>query len=171
MGAEGDTLILFETPEDFPVPFSTYFPEAMSVESIRTGEGDAIRFVADEADWGGEGAVLHAFFPTEEITSADIRDWVRDVAESRGTPRRATTQRYPWSIMEYRFEAAREDVEGDGARTGSVVLGRHEDQYYYVVVQARPQVADDFRTRVEQILDHWEWREGEGLGANGAPNE
>lgn len=157
-------LRLYRSPPGFPVPFSTYIPQDVRVQTMSSGEGDGFRFVADYGPGQTDSAAVYVFFYPERTTDDAAREITRTVAESRGPllPRAEIepVARYPWSIVEYRIEPG-----GTHPVAGHVVLGRHAGRFFYVAVIYPVEMGDGFVPRARQILDAWRWGDtGERLG-------
>lgn len=162
--AQPATLSLYRSPEGFPLAFSTYVPQEMRAETVSSGEGDGVRFIADSVGIEGDTAMVHVFFYPESSTESDAREVVRTAAESHGPIREFAevdpTDRYPWSIVEYR-------IDGGGVDdvNGTVALGRHAGRLFHVIVQLPATGGENFAERARMILEEWRWEDtGSGLG-------
>jgi hypothetical protein len=162
--AQPVTLRLYRSPEGFPLPFTTYVPQEMRVATVTSGEGDGVRFLADSIGVEGDTAMVHVFFYPESSTESDAREVVRTAAESYGPIREFAevdpTNRYPWSIVEYRIDGGGiDDVNGTAA------LGRHAGRFFHVIVQIPATAGESFAEQARTILEEWRWEDtGGGLG-------
>lgn len=162
--AQPVTLTLYRSPEGFPLAFSTYVPQEMRAETVSSGEGDGVRFLADSVGVEGDTAMVHVFFYPESSTESDAREVVRTAAEAYGPIREFAevdpTNRYPWSIVEYQIDGG-----GTDDVNGTVALGRHAGRLFHIIVQIPATAGESYAERARMILDEWRWEDtGGGLG-------
>lgn len=146
----------FTSPEGWGLAFSTDLPADMVAETVSSGEGDGVRFVAHFGGVRNEDAAVHFFVFPAGTTEADAREQASAAARGREAVGEAD-RAYPWSIAEYRC--------GDpGALFKRVALGRHADRFFYFVIQAPTEMGDGFAPRAREILRSWRWEDtGTGL--------
>lgn len=164
------TFRLVRSPERFPLPFTTYIPQDFLVDTVRSGEGDAVRFIANFAGRRNDDAFLEVFFYPAGTTEAEARAMTRAVAERHGRPeerRPEVGKQYPWSLVEYGFAEQRPTGE---SVLGTVALGRHRGRFFHVVLQYPEEYAEGFVPRAYRVLDEWRWEDtGELLGGPRPP--
>jgi hypothetical protein len=150
-------VLLYESPADFPLGFSTYVPEDMVVERWPSNEGDAVAFVAAFGGYRNEAAAMRVIahrpgateHEVEEILSQLARDLGADLVESSDDPR------HDWSVREFRSvpRSSRRD-----APYGTLAVGRQDGRYYTVAIHYPPEYGDGFAPRTHLILEEWRWR-------------
>jgi hypothetical protein len=150
-------VVLYESPADFPLGFSTYVPEDMVAERWPSNEGDAVAFVAAFGGHRNEAAAMRVIahrpgateHEVEEILSQLARDLGADLVESSDDPR------HDWSVREFRSvpRSSRRD-----APHGTLAVGRHDGRYYTIAIHYPPEYGDGFAPRTHLILQEWRWR-------------
>lgn len=155
---------LYESPAGFPVPFSTYVPQNMAAEPVRSGEADAVRFIAVFGGQRNDEAFLQVTVHPAGTTEAEARERTR-AAAGEGIEASAPADEepyYDWSIIEHRFI---QRVAQGGIRLGHASLGRHGDHFFTVLMRYPGDYADGFGPRADRILETWRWEDtGTGLG-------
>jgi hypothetical protein len=151
------TLRLYRTPPGFPLPFSTYVPADLVPEPVPTAAGGSVRFVANfggrRTDSAYVAVVVHADGVDEEAARRML-----SAATGGGGPAAPDQQRYPWALAEY--------SGGTGATVSRGILGRHEGQFFQVLIRYPAEFGDGFAPRAAAVLEHWEWEgAGGGLGS------
>lgn len=165
-------LSLFETPDDFPLPFHAYVPEGIAPEVLESDSGGAVRFVSEMGGVRNEGALLHlhvyAAGTSEEAAAAAVRGFAssRGALASQGEGEEPTvTRRFEWSVAEYSF---RERSLDRGPISGVVALGRRPAHVFHVLLQYPPEYEEGFVPRARKILETLRWEDtGEGLRVPG----
>ena len=154
-------VLLFETPADWPLAFSTYYPEDWLVETASSGEGDGVTFVANYGGTRNDQVTLTIFAYPAGTDADGAQELARSLATSLGLAELAPGERtYPWALTEYAGTASLGEVELV-ARLG---LGRHGDRYFSILYQYPPEFGDGFAPRAAVVLDEWRWSDtGEPL--------
>ncbi|MDQ3556703.1 MAG: hypothetical protein M3409_07980, partial [Gemmatimonadota bacterium] len=159
------TLRLYTPPAGFPLPFSTYVPEDMRAETVSSGEGDGVRFVAHFGGVPNEHALVHLFVYPVDALPEHARETVRAIAESYGPVREfgeiEPADRFGWAAEQYRISG-----RGPGSETmiGDVGLGERNGRWFHIVVQHPAEFSDGFAPRAQRILDEWRWQGEVPLG-------
>ena len=146
-----------------PVPFTTYVPHDIHVETASSGEGDAVRFIANFAGKRNDDAHLQAFFYAAGTNDAQARARVKEAAASRGLMERRTDvlNRYKWSLAEYDFSHRKDESSWI---VGNIALGQHGDRFFHIMVHYPERYVEGFTPRADRILEEWRWEDtGEGL--------
>jgi hypothetical protein len=149
------TIQRYASEPDFPLPFETRIPSGISVESVSSGEGNTILFLAI---FGGEtrDSVRLAFTVLPDnhqptATESLVRELARrgsDVRDSQG-PR--------WAVT-----FARRDGREAAGWVGS---GSRNDHTFLLNLDYPPEFGDGFEPRASYILQHWVWLDpSESLG-------
>jgi hypothetical protein len=144
------------------VPFITYYPSDMVLETAASEEGQAVRFLANMGGKKNASALLHIFlFPagTEEKAA---RGLVQTAAGSRGVQslKAPSGPRRRWAVVEYSL--ARKGY------SGSIALGKHGSRWFHVLLDYPVSYADGLVPRADQILKELRWRDtGRGLSEKG----
>lgn len=147
------TLRLYRTPPGFPLPFSTYVPADMEAETVSSGEGDAVRFVAAFGGRRTEAAHLLVTVHPEGVTEQAARQTLR-AALGGAAAAPPGEHRYPWALAEF--------SGGAGADVAHGALGRHQGQFFQVVVRYPAEFGDGFAPRAAAVLGEWRWERGNG---------
>jgi len=151
--AQPVTLRLYRTPPGFPLPFSTYVPADLVPESGASGDDRTVRFVAAFGGRRTDSAYVAVTIHSETVTEEAARRLL-SAATGGSAPAAQEQQRYPWALAEY------------SGSTGGVVargiLGRHEGQFFHVLIRYPAEFADGFGPRAAMVLEHWEWEGGGG---------
>lgn len=145
---------VFQSPDDFPLGFSTIVPADMEIELVRSAERDGVRF---QARFGGvrSPAASLTFVALPEGASAEAaRTVAADLASQVGGVRASDGQRYDWAVEEYRLE---------GGRSGFLALGEHRGVWFYILSAYPPEFGDGMGPRVALILRRWTWSDGTAL--------
>jgi hypothetical protein len=156
-------LVLYESPADYPLPFSTYLPEDMVAVRDRTGEVDEVVMLAVFGGVRNEAAAVRVMVHRAGASQWEVEEVLRQVARDLGTELEASPDpaRYDWSIREYRNVARRYPHE---AAEGRMAVGRREGRYFTLAVHYPAEYGDGFEPRAGHILGEWRWESnGEGL--------
>lgn len=151
------TLRLYRTPPGFPLPFSTYVPTDLVPEAAPPGAGGSVRFVADFGGRRTDSAYVAVLVHADGVGEEAARRML-SAATGGSSPAAPDQQRYPWALAEY---------SGSGGATVSRgILGRHEGQFFQVLIRYPAELGDGFAPRAALVLEHWEWEgAGGGLGS------
>lgn len=149
-------LVLYESPSDFPLVFSTYIPEDMAAERWRGTEGDAVAFVAVLGGQRNEAAAMRMIVHRAGATEYEVVEILTELARDLGTDLEAPPNgpRFDWSVREFRNVAhpARED-----AAQGFMGIGRRDNRYYTIAIHYPAEYGDGFGPRANRILQEWRW--------------
>jgi hypothetical protein len=158
------TLTLFDSSElvGFPLPFTTYVPQDVVTDTASSGEGDAVRFIANFDGKRNEDAIVNVFFYPEGTAEAEARrvfkffgrESSRLRERSSGTP-----MHYGWSLMEYDFVPSKDD-----GLVGTIALGQREGRFFTVMLRCPEGQEEEFAPRGRRILEEFRWQDtGQGL--------
>lgn len=157
------TFKLFDSSKySLPVPFTTYVPHDMLAEINSSGEGDGVTFVANFDGKRNDNAFLEVNFFGEGVREDVARTMIVALAIVREDQKRRSDapNRFKWSLVEHDFM----DQTGSGEWfMGTVALGKHNDRYFYVIIQYPENYEEGFVPRAYRILDEWRWRGGQRL--------
>lgn len=151
--AQPVTLRLYRTPPGFPLPFSTYVPADLAPESAASGDERTVRFVANFGGRRTDSAYVAVAIHAEDVTEEAARRMLSAATGGSG-PVAPEQQRYPWALAEYSVST--------GATVARGILGRHEGQFFHVLVRYPAEFGDGFPARAAMVLEHWEWEGGGG---------
>jgi len=144
---------LLEAPKAFPLNFSTYMPDDMQVETVSSGEGDALRITAAFGDQPSEQAALTIFAFPDRVSAQEALQVAEQTALALGgTPRE--DRRYTWSTAEYQLQ---------GERSGFLALAEHDGTPFYLLATYPPEFGDGMAPRIELILREWRWADSQPL--------
>ncbi len=155
------TLLLFQEED---MPFYTYYPEDMLSEHWIDNNEKGVRFFANFGGTINESAYVDIkLFPVESVgTEAEFIDrisgesgllanqgveWVEKESEMERI--------FPWSIIEYYYL--------NDEFVGSLYLGEHQDDYFYIDVHYPWEYGDGMEARVNHIMQGFHWNQGEKL--------
>ncbi len=142
------TYTLYRTSADFGIPFSTYLPEDMVTRESSSGEGEAVRFIAN---FGGElnaEAFMNVYFFPAGVTEPEALARAQEVAGT-SEPDAQGSASYPWALEVYDLAAS--------DRSGSVAVGEHAGRYFYIFTSYPPEFGDGMGPRLARIRDEWRW--------------
>lgn len=158
---EAMTLKLFQHEK---MPFHTYYPEDMLYEEWIYDIEKGVRFFANfggtinknayvevklysKADMGSESEFIAHIAGESGILENRGVEWV----EKEGEMERV----HPWTIIEYYY--LNDEV------VGSLYLGEHQDNYFFIDVHYPWEYGDGIEARVNHILHGFHWTQGEKL--------
>lgn len=147
----------YRTPPGFPLPFSTYVPADLVPEAASSAEGGTVRFVASLGGRRTDSAYVAVRVHPVDVNEEAAR---RALGSATGgsAPAAPDQQRYPWALAEYSGST--------GATVARGILGRHEGQFFHVLIRYPAELGDGFAPRAALLLEHWEWEgAGGGLGS------
>lgn len=151
------TLRRYESAADFPLSFSTYYPEGMRAQRVRRGVGETVRFMKTMPGTPDPASVELHLYPAG-TTVDEGRRLVRTKAHGFGEVQEA--HEYSWSEAGYSFQGSQ--------YMGHVALGEREGIVFYIMTSMPPEAGDGFSPRADVILEEWEWASGESLSGSGA---
>jgi hypothetical protein len=151
------TLRLYRTPPGFPLPFSTYVPADLVPQGAPSAAGESVRFVANFGGRRTDSAYVAVLVHADGVGEEAARRML-STATGGGSPAASDQQRYPWALAEY--------SGGTGSTVSRGILGRHEGQFFQVLIRYPTELGDGFAPRAATVLEHWEWEgAGGGLGS------
>lgn len=168
--AEGRTeqslLSLYNSPPGFPLPFSTYVPQGMRVETAAAGAGYVVSFTPHPGGERDGSRFMHLFVHPDTVRFDDAREVARTVAERVRVPgaraEAAPAREHPWAAEEL---AVRSEGSPDEPVSGWVALGSENGRWFHFAVQHGADDGGSFSRNVERILEEWRWTDtGLGLG-------
>lgn len=142
---ESMNMYLLESPENFPIHFSTYIPVEMIIDTASFETGKAIHIIAAFGGRINKDARLTIFAFSPEINEEEARKITR---QAGGNPVDSTG--FSWAEAVYNL--------GEG-RSGFLALGENEGQWFYLLATYPPVYADGMGPRIAMILDQWRWAE------------
>ena len=155
--AQQVALRLFRTPPGFPLPFSTYHPADLAPEAATSVEGGTVRFVANFGGRRTDSAYVAVMVHPVEVNEEAARRALSAATGGSG-PAAPDQQRHPWALAEYSGST--------GATVARGILGRHEGQFFHVLIRYPAEFGDGFAPRAALLLEHWQWEDaGGGLGS------
>lgn len=155
--AQPVALRLYRTPPGFPLPFSTYVPSDLTPEAGSAGEEQTVRFVASFGGRRTDSAYVAVTVHADGVTEEAARRML-SAATGGSSPVAPGEQRYPWALAEY--------SGGGGPVVARGILGRHEGQFFHVLIRYPAEFGDGFPPRAGMVLEHWQWEDaGGGLGS------
>lgn len=154
----------FSAPAEVSIPFHTTVPPGVAAQVLPTDSGSAVRFVATWGDERDERTFLHFAVAREGTNEQVARETVHAVAESYRIPgdreELEPIPPQPWAVLKYPIRSA--GTPGEPI-TGWVALGSHEGRWFHIIVQQPEDLEEEFAPIVDQILNAWEWADGQPL--------
>lgn len=132
------------------VPFRTYIPFDFTTEEVSSGEGDAYWFYANYGNKKIDDVYLKSYFfseISEEELNLDDNDNTFSLMLDGMETVNTKEKRYDWSIKE--FKSPEEPTYA--------MLGKHQDQYFVMILNYPVEYAEGFAPRVNKILEHFYW--------------
>jgi hypothetical protein len=139
---ESDTLILYNSPEGWPLPFSTYVSSIIKAESVSSGEGDAVVFTLNQAS-------LRFFVFPEGTSQSGAQKMASQVLGTNALQSCEFEEEWEWGCL---YD------EQHTAEVNRIRLGKIEDRLFYFHYQYLAEYADGFAPRIETVLQRWQWQ-------------
>jgi hypothetical protein len=138
------------------IPFTTYVPEDITSVAGSSSEGEAVTFSANFDRKPNPSAYLHIFIYLQEISEEAARQTIEIHAHTRGRQERRSDapKRFKWSLAEHDFMNQTKSGEW---LMGTIALGKHNDRFFYVIIQYPEDYEEGFVPRAYRILDEWRW--------------
>lgn len=158
---EAMTLKLFQHKE---LPFYTYYPEDMLYEEWVYDNEKGVRFFANFGGTINKNAYVEIklFSQADMGSESDFIAFVggeSGILENRGVEwveKEADIDRvHSWTIIEYYY--LNDEI------VGSLHLGEHQDDYFYIDVHYPWEYGDGMEARVNHIMQGFHWNQGEKL--------
>lgn len=146
-------LRLYRTPPGFPLPFSTYATADLVPEAAPGAPGEAVRFVAAFGGRRTDSAYVEVRVHAGGVGEEAAREALR-AAVGGGAAAAPAQQRYPWALAEFSGNT--------GATVAHGALGRHQGEFFHVLVRYPADFGDGFAPRAAVIVDEWRWEDGTG---------
>lgn len=141
--------ILFEVPDGWPLAFSTYHTADFLAEPIRTGEGDAVNFVANFGGTRNDQVLLQVFFHPEGTDADEAAMVVEHLAQDFQLEPADDDDRAPWAYAVY--------TDPGGPNITWLAAGEYDGNYFYVLADYPAEFGDGVGPRVDVILSEWIW--------------
>ncbi|MBW3656355.1 MAG: hypothetical protein KY444_09615 [Gemmatimonadetes bacterium] len=153
----------YSSPPGFALPFRTVLPDGFRADPNLEGAGDAIRFVWAPGGEARDSSVVFVRVLDEGSSEAAARELVRTAAERKRIPGDRTELQprnvHPWAVVEYPIASM--GTTGERVQ-GWVALGRRNERWFYVIVQAPVSMWPRFEGAAETILSEWRWAGTDG---------
>lgn len=165
---EAVRLVLYRSPEGYPLPFTTYVPSTMEVTRDATGEADEVLFVASFGGVRNEAAALRVMVHRAGASEWEVVEVLRQLARDLGTElvELPEPQEFGWSLREFRNAPRRSPGQTVQGRLALGVLG---DRFFTVAIHYPPEYGDGFEPRARQILREWRWQGSSRPLVDGGP--
>lgn len=142
--------ILFEVPDGWPLAFSTYHTADFLAEPIRTGEGDAVNFVANFGGTRNDQVLFQVFFHPEGTDPGEADLVAEHLAEDfQLQPADEEDNRAPWAYAVW--------TSPGGPNITWLAAGEYDGKYFYVLADYPAEFGDGVGPRIGVILDEWIW--------------
>lgn len=134
-------MVLYNSPEGFPLPFQTYLPENFVPEALSRPTAETIRFSMGEA---------HLSFVV--LPDNTGRSKAQSVAKaSLGTANiQSCRSGYAWQ-----WECLY--IAGKGAQVGRVLLGEQHGRQFYFLISYPATYGNGFGPRYVRVLEEWKF--------------
>ena len=154
-------LRLVESPDDFPLQFSTYVPADMDVQTERVNGARSLEVVANFGGLPNERAYIQMFFYGPGTTMALARTSVSGFVSGLNPEidRAREVEPHPWAHEQTTFSYPQ-----DGWRfVGSIALARRGQTVFHYIQHYPAEYADGMAPRISTILREWLWEDGTRL--------
>lgn len=164
--AEPIELELFETPDDFPLPFTAYFPADMAASA--DAEDGTAHFVAAFGGVRNEDAFLHLYVfpagtPWQEASATALGYKAgRGIPAGRNVEPIAEDLAEPsldWAVEAYRYRYQ----AGGQWFGGTIGVGTHQDRPFLILRHWPEEYVEGFSPRADFITETWRWGDGSPL--------
>lgn len=157
--AQPISFILVESPEDWPLPFTTYHTDDFEAVVLPIDEGAGLVFYANFDGNRNEDAFLTAFGFAAGTDKSEAEDFVAGVVERLGINEDLDGPAAPkWASGFWRGQT------WDGEFNASLSFGEKDGSYFFISTHYPLEMGDGFGPRAQVILDEWQWTEtGEAL--------
>lgn len=163
-------LRLFEAPDGFPLPFSTYHTTDMAA-SADADEGTA-HFVAEFGGVRNEDAFVHVYVFPPETPWQEAVATARGYEAGRGIPAGRNVEpiaegldepSLEWAIESYRYRYQ----SGGQWYGGTVGVGMREARPFLILRHWPVEYVEGFNPRADFVTETWRWFDGTPLRATG----
>lgn len=142
--------ILFEVPDDWPLAFSTYHTADFLAEPLRTGEGDAVNFVANFGGTRNDEVLIQVFFHPEGTDPGEADMVAEHLAQDfQLEPADDDDDRAPWAYAVW--------VARGGPNITWLAAAEYDGQYFYLLADYPAEYGDGIGPRIGVILREWIW--------------
>lgn len=152
---------LVETPDGFPLEFSTYMPADMVAEIDSSNAGYSVEFIANFGGTLNPRAYLQAFFYPRSTALALARTTVDNFVTGLNpeVDRSRAEEPESWASEQTSFSYPHEQQ----AYTGRIALAQRGDVVFHVLAHYPAEYADGMGPRIAAILQEWRWADGTPL--------
>jgi hypothetical protein len=150
------TFKLYASRKQHPVPFTTYAPQDIRTSAGGSHEGEAVTFSVGLKHKPNADTYLHVFIYSKPISEELARQRIERLARLRGLQERRNDapKRFKWSLAEHDYMNQTKSGEW---LMGTIALGKHNDHFFYVIIQYLEDNEEGFVPRAYHILDEWRW--------------
>lgn len=141
---------LYVTAEGWPLQFSTYYPADMIAEPVSSGEGDAVRFIANFGGVRNDDAFVNVLVLPADTTEEQARQLTQQAAEQRNLVKSDEHDLFGSELATYFTDQSRD-------LSVWLALGEHDGRYYQISLQYPLEMGDGFWPRVQSIFEEWVW--------------
>lgn len=154
-------LRLMESPDDFPLQFSTYVPVDMEVQTERVNGGRSLELVANFGGVLNERAYVQVFFYEPGTTLARARTFVDGFVSGLNpeVDRAREVEPHPWAHEQTAFSYPHEQQ----LFVGSIALARRGEIVFHYIQHYPAEYGDGMAPRISTILREWIWQDGTRL--------
>lgn len=155
--AEELRVVLYESPAGFPLPFSTYVPDALLPEAVGDWPGEGVAFVAHFGGHRNEAAAVRILVAPEGMSEDEMMERLHELVRAmRADLAPAPEPLFEWSRQEFVLEPRPRWMDGVA---GIGAVGERQGRLYAVLAHHPPEYGDGFAPRAGLILDEWRWAE------------
>jgi len=152
---------LVETPDGFPLEFSTYVPADMVAEIDSSNAGHSVEFVANFGGTLNSRAYVQAFFYPRNTALSLARTTVDNFVTGLNPEVDRSRAEAPesWASEQTSFSYPHEQQ----TYTGRIALAQRGDVVFHVLAHYPAEYADGMGPRIAAILQEWRWADGTPL--------
>lgn len=131
------------------LPFTTYIPQNFLVDPVNdSGDVKEVRMFSKLYPYNILTVVFLKDGTSEEVAKQKVAQIIKEYKNPKPWPE---DQKLPnWAVSAYLFH---------GEPSGIVTLGKHEDQYFYIISEHTLESGDGWGPIENVILDEWVWRD------------
>lgn len=147
------TLLKFDAPDDWPLQFSTWYPDSWLAETESTEEGQRVRFVANYGGNRNDDVFFEVFVYPDGTTEEDVLARAADLAEELGI-NAISERRYGWTMAEY---------AGVTDAVNVLLVGGYGQNFFHVWEHYPGEFGDGYAPRAQLVMNEWLFDTGDQL--------
>ncbi|MHB1168873.1 MAG: hypothetical protein ACYC28_06275 [Longimicrobiales bacterium] len=159
--ADSTDFRLVETPDGFPVQFTTYVPADMVTDVDSVDGGHSIEFVANFGGVLNQRAYMQVFFYPRRtslpLARTTVDNFIRGLNPE--VDRSVSEAPEPWAYEQTSFSYPHEQQ----TYVGRIALAKRGEIAFHMLAHYPAEYADGMGPRIAAILQEWRWADGTPL--------